>query len=64
MDYRLQQYRLLPLVATAYALHFTGRRMDEMYTHLLSEMAHNNFSSLPEVHATTAGLKVSCLCFV
>lgn len=57
LDYRMQQYRLLPLLATAYAFHFTGRYMRNIYDELMRNIQSDDVSALPEVHATSAGLK-------
>ncbi|KAG5191109.1 palmitoyl-CoA oxidase [Tribonema minus] len=54
LDYPTQQRGLFPLLAYAYALHFTGERMRvdyEAYLHTLDQGA------LPALHATSAGLK-------
>jgi len=34
IDYRMQQYRLFPLLATAYALNFTGKYMRKLFEQL------------------------------
>ncbi|KAJ3170468.1 hypothetical protein HDU87_008762 [Geranomyces variabilis] len=57
IDYPIQQSRLLVQIARAYALHFTGLAMDDMYTSLVSNLANNDVSNLAETHATSAGLK-------
>jgi len=57
LDYRMQQYRLLPLLATAYAFHFTGKYMAHIYNQLMRNIESDDVSALPEVHATSAGLK-------
>jgi acyl-CoA oxidase len=64
LNYQSQQYRLLPLLAAAYAIHFTGQRMMELYFDLASEISESltNESSkvsekLAQVHATSSGLK-------
>lgn len=57
LDYTSQQWVLLPLLATAYAMHFTGRAMQELYVRLQQGMKSGDLSLLPEVHATSAGLK-------
>lgn len=48
---------LLPLIATAYAFRFTGMFMHRLYLEFLDGLASSDFSSLPEMHATSAGLK-------
>eukprot|EP00007_Cunea_sp_BSH-02190019_P008079 CAMPEP_0174230326 /NCGR_PEP_ID=MMETSP0417-20130205/1096_1 /TAXON_ID=242541 /ORGANISM="Mayorella sp, Strain BSH-02190019" /LENGTH=650 /DNA_ID=CAMNT_0015307983 /DNA_START=50 /DNA_END=1999 /DNA_ORIENTATION=- len=57
LDYLTQQYRILPLIATAYACQFTGQYMMNLATSLFSGMSSGNLDSLPEVHATSSGLK-------
>lgn len=57
LDYRVQQYRLFPLIAASYALHCTGRYMLSLYDDLSRKMQSNDLSALPEVHATSSGLK-------
>jgi acyl-CoA oxidase len=62
LDYQSQQYRLLPLLATAYAMHFTGERMLALYNDLMSSLTDLSqekiiTEKLAEVHATSSGLK-------
>ena len=57
MDYQMQQLRLLPLLATAYALNAAGARMYDFYARLQEAIARGDLSLLPEAHASTAGLK-------
>ena len=57
LDYSMQQHRLLVLLATAYAFHFTGSYMMDLYNRLQADLEDNDLSVLPEVHATSAGLK-------
>jgi hypothetical protein len=45
----MQQYRLLPLLATAYAFHFTGRYMRHIYDELMRNIQSDDVSALPEV---------------
>lgn len=45
----MQQYRLLPLLATAYAFHFTGRYMRHLYDQLMLNIQSDDVSALPEV---------------
>lgn len=59
MDYQLQQYALLPLLAAAYALHFTSDDMMRMYNECSAAINAGDLSQLPELHATSSGLKVS-----
>ena len=49
MDYQTQQFRLLPLLASTYALMMTGVAMMMMFVQVRGEMAEGNLESLPEV---------------
>eukprot|EP00252_Welwitschia_mirabilis_P015228 TRINITY_DN33496_c0_g1_i1.p1 TRINITY_DN33496_c0_g1~~TRINITY_DN33496_c0_g1_i1.p1 ORF type:complete len:663 (-),score=132.97 TRINITY_DN33496_c0_g1_i1:218-2206(-) len=57
IDYKTQQNRLFPLLATAYAFRFVGEWMGQLYLQIQSQLRASDFSTLPEVHACTAGLK-------
>ncbi|XP_037621620.1 peroxisomal acyl-coenzyme A oxidase 1 isoform X3 [Sebastes umbrosus] len=57
MDYQTQQYKLFPLLATAYAFHFVGQYMRQTYHRISGDINEGDFSQLPELHATSAGLK-------
>lgn len=57
LDYTTQQYRLLPYLASSYALRFTGLYIVNLYNTLLSKLSSGNTSLLAETHALTSGLK-------
>ena len=57
LDYANQQNQLFPLIATSYALHFTGEYMLKLYTSFQKNSQSGDTTALPEVHATSAGLK-------
>ncbi|KAK8481169.1 hypothetical protein V6N13_035083 [Hibiscus sabdariffa] len=57
IDYKTQQNRLFPLLASAYAFRFVGEWLKWLYTDVTQRLQANDFSTLPEVHACTAGLK-------
>ncbi|KAK1330812.1 hypothetical protein QTO34_008750 [Cnephaeus nilssonii] len=57
LDFQTQQYKLFPLLATAYAFHFVGAYMKETYHRINEDIGHGDLSELPELHALTAGLK-------
>ncbi|KAJ3386866.1 hypothetical protein HDU84_001248 [Entophlyctis sp. JEL0112] len=57
IDYSIQQYRLFPIVAQAYALHFSGFWMLRIYVKMMQGMNEGNLDLLPEVHAASSGLK-------
>ena len=49
LDYQTQQFRLLPLLASAYAQCFAGHFMNKMYVEVMEAIAEGNLDSLPEV---------------
>ena len=51
MDYQTQQYKLLPLLASAYALSSTGVAMMMMFVQVRGQIEEGNLDSLPEVRA-------------
>ena len=50
MDYQTQQFKLLPLIASSYALTLTGQYMLRIHMQSRAEIADGNLDSLPEVH--------------
>ncbi|KAM7259932.1 hypothetical protein ACFE04_015673 [Oxalis oulophora] len=57
LDYKTQQNRLFPLLASAYAFRFVSEWLRWLYTDVTERSQANDFSTLPEAHACTAGLK-------
>ncbi|XP_061472230.1 peroxisomal acyl-coenzyme A oxidase 1 isoform X3 [Rhineura floridana] len=57
LDYQTQQYKLFPLLATAYAFHFVGAYMKDTYRRITGNINQGDLSELPELHALSAGLK-------
>ena len=57
IDYKSQQYRLLLVMAQAYALIFASKACMKDYGALQKEQLGNNHSNLPRLHALTAALK-------
>lgn len=57
IDYKTQQSRLFPLLASAYAFRFVGEWLKWLYMDVTRRLQANDFSTLPEAHACTAGLK-------
>ena len=49
MDYQTQQLKVLPLIASAYALILTGQFMLRVHFESRAEIADGNLESLPEV---------------
>ncbi|KAH9249269.1 hypothetical protein BASA81_012996 [Batrachochytrium salamandrivorans] len=69
LDYVIHQHRLIPLLAQALAMHFTGVEVQSIYDKLMSQMellkpGDQNIPQvldhLKEVHGTSAGLKAFC----
>lgn len=57
LDFQTQQYKLFPLLATAYAFQFVGSYMSQTYHRITGDIHQGNLSELPELHALSAGLK-------
>ncbi|OXB81125.1 UNVERIFIED_CONTAM: hypothetical protein H355_005055 [Colinus virginianus] len=57
LDYQTQQYKLFPLLATAFAFHFVGAYIKDTYHRISGDIHEGDLSELPELHALTAGLK-------
>ncbi|KAI3633696.1 hypothetical protein MIR68_008643 [Amoeboaphelidium protococcarum] len=69
LDYTIHQHRLLPLLAQAYAMHFTGVETMRLYDDLMEKLNRLKpgdkdvdvvLAALKETHATSAGLKAFC----
>ncbi|KAL3499628.1 hypothetical protein ACH5RR_038721 [Cinchona calisaya] len=57
IDYKTQQSRLFPLLASAYAFRFVGEWLNCLYADVTQRLQANDFSTLPEIQSCTAGLK-------
>ena len=57
LDYPTVQIRILPLLATAFALHYTGEAMHKLYDTTRAEINKGDFSRLAVLHAQSSGLK-------
>jgi acyl-CoA oxidase len=61
LNYPTVQIRILPLLATTFALHYTGEAMFKLYWGTRQEIEETgNFSRLAEMHAASSGLKSLC----
>lgn len=49
LDYQTQQYKLFPLLATAYAFHFVGAYIKDTYQRISGDISTGDLSELPEV---------------
>ena len=54
LDYVSQQWRVLPAVASAYALQFTGSFMVKMIDNMTAQLAKGDDSLTGEVHSLGA----------
>ncbi|CEM11963.1 unnamed protein product [Vitrella brassicaformis CCMP3155] len=60
LDYSTQQLTIFPLMATAFAMHFTGLWTHALYNKMMAKARmENDFSLLPECHAVTSALKAA-----
>lgn len=58
LDYPTVQIRILPLLATTFALHYSGKAMGELYTRTRRDIEEQgDFDTLAELHSTSSGLK-------
>jgi acyl-CoA oxidase len=60
LDYSTVQIRILPLLATAFAFHYTGEAMYNLYTNTRANISQGDFSKLTILHAQSSGLKSYC----
>ncbi|PGH18681.1 hypothetical protein AJ80_04429 [Polytolypa hystricis UAMH7299] len=61
LDYPTVQIRILPLLATTFALHYSGKAMGELYQRTRRDIEKNgDFATLAELHSTSSGLKSLC----
>lgn len=60
LDYPTVQIRILPLLATAFALHYTGRAMQNVYQATRKDIEGGDFRSLAHMHSMSSGLKSLC----
>ncbi|KAL1877312.1 hypothetical protein Plec18167_005002 [Paecilomyces lecythidis] len=60
LDYSTVQIRILPLLATTFALHYTGLAMRTIYENTRNEFERGNFQTLAHMHSMSSGLKSLC----
>ncbi|KAJ5687136.1 hypothetical protein N7536_009755 [Penicillium majusculum] len=60
LDYPTVQIRILPLLATTFALHYTGLAMQSVYKNARQDIEKGNFNSLAHMHSMSSGLKSLC----
>ncbi|KAF9693603.1 hypothetical protein EKO04_008555 [Ascochyta lentis] len=60
IDYPTVQIRILPLLATTFALHYTGEYFHKLYAESRSTIEKGDFGPLAELHSASSGLKSLC----
>lgn len=60
LDYQNVRHTLLPLLSVTYALRFMGDTMSAQYSAFEDARDKGDFSALPELHASSSGLKALC----
>lgn len=60
LDYPTVQIRILPLLATTFALHYTGLAMRTVYQNAREDVERGDFRSLAHMHSMSSGLKSLC----
>jgi acyl-CoA oxidase len=60
LDYPTVQIRILPLLATTFALHYTGEYFYKLYKQSRSTIEEGDFGPLAELHSASSGLKSLC----
>lgn len=60
LDYPTVQIRILPLLATTFALHYTGEYMYTLYHKSRKTIEKGDFGPLAELHSVSSGLKSLC----
>ncbi|KAF2018105.1 acyl-CoA oxidase [Aaosphaeria arxii CBS 175.79] len=60
LDYPTVQIRILPLLATTFALHYTGEMMYNLYHKTRQTIEKGDFGMLAELHSASSGLKSLC----
>jgi acyl-CoA oxidase len=60
LDYPTVQIRILPLLATTFALHYIGEAMYNLYINTRQRIEKGDFSDIAELHSTSSGLKSLC----
>lgn len=57
LNYVNQQYTLIPILASVYGLYFVSKYVSKLYGKVQSQIVLENVESLPELHATSSGVK-------
>ncbi|XP_037782717.1 peroxisomal acyl-coenzyme A oxidase 1-like [Penaeus monodon] len=57
LDFQTQQYKLLPQIASVFALLFSANDLVTTYLQVSKDMTKGNMEMLPELHSLSSGLK-------
>ncbi|GLH03493.1 Probable peroxisomal acyl-coenzyme A oxidase 1 [Gryllus bimaculatus] len=60
IEYKTQQFKLLPNIAACFAFKFSAAWLWDMYNNVAEELDEKNFEHLPELHAISCCLKAVC----
>lgn len=60
LDYPTVQIRILPLLATAFALHYTAQAMQQLYWDTRADIEKGDYSRMAALHSQSSGLKSLC----
>ncbi|KAL2363039.1 hypothetical protein RJZ56_004070 [Blastomyces dermatitidis] len=61
LDYPTVQFRILPLLATTFPLHYSGKAMGKLYERTRTDIERSgDFAALAELYSTSSGLKSLC----
>ncbi|XP_071441576.1 acyl-coenzyme A oxidase 1 [Hetaerina americana] len=60
IDYRTQQYKLFPHIASCLAMKFASNWIWDMYNNVTSEIEEGDLDKLPELHAMSCCMKAVC----
>ncbi|CAL4088851.1 unnamed protein product [Meganyctiphanes norvegica] len=60
LEYQTQQYKVLPQIATVFALMFSANTVRNTYYTVQDNLKDGNLNLLPELHALSCGLKALC----
>ncbi|PWN90058.1 putative acyl-CoA oxidase [Acaromyces ingoldii] len=60
LDYSMVQARIFPVLAKAFAFHYTAKYMFDLYNKNIENINQGDLSLMAETHASTSGLKALC----
>lgn len=57
LDYQTQQYKVIPQIASVFALIFSARSLSKIQSSVTAKLKDGNTDLLPELHSLSSGLK-------